>query len=137
MRSTRESAAIDPHPRRASTLSAMAQTQLVKTVVRGGPQAKRACGTISRTHVRPRRCSSSRRSWQMCLPGLLRGTDRPPPQSGRMEFLPRLSLRLEDIDHRRTGIRHRNPCASPHTRVERSAGGQALMSEGERRSIRL
>jgi hypothetical protein len=41
--------------------------------------------------------------------------------------LPQLSLRLEDIDHRRTGVRHRNPRTGPCSRAEQPGSCETLL----------
>lgn len=54
----------------------------------------------------------------MCVPGLLGRFDGPRPKPWRLAFLPQLSVRLEDFDHRQTGLRHRNPRADPYPCAE-------------------
>ena len=63
----------------------------------------------------------------MCVPGLLGRFDGPRPEPWQLAFLPQLSLRLEDFDHRQTGLCHCNPRADPYPSAEWSASGQALL----------
>lgn len=44
-----------------------------------------------------------------------------------MAFLSDLSLRLEDIDYRPTGLRHGNPLTDPYSRADRSASDRRLV----------
>jgi hypothetical protein len=66
---------------------------------------------------------------QMCMCRLLGGVDRPGAESRRLAFLSNLSLRLEDIDHRRTGLRHCNPLAHPHSRAEWSESDRPHLAQ--------
>ena len=63
----------------------------------------------------------------MCVPRLLGRVDRSRSQPWQLAFLPQLSVRLEDFNHRQTGLRHRNPRADPYPRAEWSASSQPLL----------
>lgn len=63
----------------------------------------------------------------MCVPRLLGRVDRFRAESWRVAFLSDLSLRLEDIDHRPTGLRHGNPLTDPYSRADRSASDRSLV----------
>src|SRR6266851_8941610 len=80
-----------------------------------------------RTHVRPCNRLSSDRREHMCVPRLLGRVDRFRAESRRVAFLSDLSLRLEDIDYRPTGLRHGNPLTDPYSRADRSASDRRLV----------
>lgn len=63
----------------------------------------------------------------MCVPRLLGRVDRSRSEPWQLAFLSQLSVRLEDFDHRPTGLRHRNPRAHPYPRAEWSASSQPLV----------
>jgi hypothetical protein len=65
----------------------------------------------------------------MCVPGLLGRFDGPRPEPWQLAFLPQLSVRLEDFDHRQTGLRHRNPRADPYPCAEWSASARTHISK--------
>ena len=63
----------------------------------------------------------------MCVHRLLGRVDRFRAESRRVAFLSDLSLRLENIDYRPTGLRHGNPRTDPYSRADRSAPDRRLV----------